>query len=344
MTMTAPQIVARHANKASCRRPQLLHHHPFSQGTPRALAPSTPSMSMSDLPDPFLDSVDLQVPGTITIRKRKAERQEDMDKDDNNNNNNNSSSYQEEPVPSSTADVVQPASKKPRTGSRNMTLGNGTDEGILGGKMQQAENIEQPLQQGEESSDHQGGLSTTSGGRSIWGSLSNYEDGHISKNEWLKDDIIDAVVHTIVSMSTRYIGLGPFELRAAADCGPPAAMQFFEKELAGALFVANQGSTHWVAGRVDLASRLCEIYDSLQTNKRAAPPSNLQKDLKRNFSRLVLPDRPTPNWAFELQTCPQQPNAHDCGVFALATIWHLVHHDICSVPTCLIPTSYPEGL
>lgn len=107
---------------------------------------------------------------------------------------------------------------------------------------------------------------------------------------------------------------------AESCCALPALISRFGDKITGALFIANQGGEHWVAGRLDLETGTCEIYDSLQASGEVA--LELQQGLDRAFARL-LPEAAIREWVFALMPCPQQPNTQDCGVFALVTIWHL---------------------
>lgn len=66
--------------------------------------------------------------------------------------------------------------------------------------------VDQPAERGEEPLVQR----LFNAGHSVWGCLLNYQDGHILDNSWLKNDVIDAALHTIVSVSTNYIALSPF--------------------------------------------------------------------------------------------------------------------------------------
>lgn len=102
----------------------------------------------------------------------------------------------------------------------------------------------------------------------------------------------------------------------------PALLNACNDAIKTALFIAHQDGSHWVAGRLILATGQCEIYDSLQGMGDSVPVT-LQQSLRQSFTRL-LPEKYHRQWSFSALPCPQQPNLDDCGVYTLATIWHLV--------------------
>lgn len=154
----------------------------------------------------------------------------------------------------------------------------------------------------------------------VWEALSQDEAARLRGNKWLKDDVVHALLSTIVSVYPNYIAFSPFEMQSESSCALPALVSLFGDEITHVLFVTNYRGNHWMAGMLDLGTGHCNIYDSLHAQGTVRP--DLQQTLTQSFARL-LPADAIREWVFTLLPCPQQPNAFNCGVFALATVWHL---------------------
>lgn len=194
---------------------------------------------------------------------------------------------------------------------------------------------------------------------SIWASFTYAETRRLTRKRWVNDKIISTILNHAAAAAapSACLVLTPYQL-AQKESGPSSPMSgMLERALLvdavdrDIVVVANLSKIHWVVIRLVLQAHVqpqsqandnadadsdasqpkslhrCELYDSMQPTS----PDRLQeaRDIAGRVIRNFLPQSYhalETNWdlTMDSQSCAQQINSDDYGIYALVTVWHLL--------------------
>ncbi|KAI1382534.1 uncharacterized protein F4822DRAFT_150820 [Hypoxylon trugodes] len=154
-------------------------------------------------------------------------------------------------------------------------------------------------------------------------------NGHASasSDRKLNDAVVHACLEGLACLQPYIFTIAPWEVQSIISTSHETqSFPNHHRAFLGAtegLFCPNIAGNHWVCVHLELQKCQATIYNSLGDNDTQRDEAT--RIIKILIQHLIEGGEAFAQWKFVARNCPTQANAYDCGIYALATAYHLAY-------------------